>query len=87
MGLQPGSVLPAIAATLQSSLHQQQSSVKSASAVTCGCTNQTHMCCLPHVLHVLQVLCQLAPMLSKHLYSVTPVVAQVGHPCSSTVRL
>jgi hypothetical protein len=27
---------------------------------------------------VLQVICQLAPMLSKHLLSVTPVLAQVG---------
>jgi hypothetical protein len=33
------------------------------------------------LLLLLQVLCQLSPMLSKHLLSVTPVVAQVGLSC------
>lgn len=36
------------------------------------CNSHQPMVCVP------QVVCQLAPMLSKHLLSVTPVVAQVG---------
>jgi hypothetical protein len=45
----------------------------------CLCRRMRRLRRLSHSLHVLQVLCRLAPMLSKHLYSVTPVVAQVSH--------